>query len=288
MTREKKIWLCEQYAQKAWALSLNLAQEAAGAGNYGKGYAIVASEARKLADNLFGYSAKARFDNDNNDDFGKIADFALMTVFLSVNAMIEMLHVCETDDRINNKSFAVCVEDLRRLALELNELGGKKLWQRPFVIPEITTPVKSTRKTDFFFRFSIGEITLVENALNVKEIMYCVKPDTTGKMFNLRGHEIPVIDCAKRLNLQYSCLNPERQTVMIINTNYAQHCEYSEYGEIHAVPVDDLDVNTLFHSKIGYSVPPKKGHAFSEYSRECWDAAGNDQLIFPDWKKLMS
>ena len=299
-TNEKRIWLCEQYAQKAWALSLNLAQEAARAGNYGKGYAVVASEARKLADNLFEYSAKARFENDNDNDFRKIADFAFMTGFLSVNAMIEILHVSEADDMINNKGIAVCVEDLRRLALELNELGGKKLWpaagaadgastaQRPFVIPEITTPIKSTMKTDYFFKFSIGENTLVENALNIKEVMYLFKSDTNGKTFNLRGYEIPVIDCAKRFNLKYTSLNADRQTVMITNTNHDQHCEYMEYGKISAVLIDDLDVNTIFFSRIGCAVPPNKNHVFANYSRECWDVVGNDQFVFPDWSKLVS
>lgn len=288
MTNEKKIWLCEQYAQKAWALSLSLAQEAARAGNYGKGYAIVASEARKLADNLFEYSAKARFNGNNNGDFSGVANFAFMTGFLSINAMIEMLHVCEADDRNNNKSFAVCVEDLRRLALELNDLGGNKLWQRPFVIQEITTPVKTTRKTDFFFKYSIGRNSLVENALNIKEIYYGVKSEITEKTFNLRGYEIPVIDCGRILNLQYTSVNADRQTVMIVNTNYSQHCEYSNYGDIHALLIDDLDVNTIFPSKIGYSVPPDKNHVFADYSRECWDAVGNDQFIFLDLQKLKS
>jgi uncharacterized protein YdbL (DUF1318 family) len=286
MNKEKKVWLCEQYAQKAWALSLNLAQEAARVGNYGKGYAVVASEARKLADNLLDYSAKARFEKYNEDEFKDIASFAFMTGLLSINATIEILHVSEVDDKINNKSIAVCVEDLRRLALELNELGGKKLWQRPFVIPEITSPVKTTRKTDFFFKFSIGEITLVENALNVKEIWFGNKSDTSGNMFNLRGHEMHIIDCAKQFNLKYSCLDTDRQTVMIINPNYHKYYGYRE--QEYALLIDDLDVNTIFHSKIGYPVTVKEEHVFSEYSRECWDAVGNAQFVFLDWLKLIS
>jgi len=285
MTNEKKIWLCEQYAQKIWVFSLNIGQEAARVGNYGKGFAVVASEARRLAENLFEYSAKAKF--DNNDEFKEIVNLAFETGLLSINAMIEILHVSYVDDNFNGNSISVCIEDLRRLALELNELGGKKLWQRPFVIPEITTPIKSSRKVDCFFKFSIGDNTLVENALNIKEIWFGSKSDTSGKMFNLRGyHDMPIIDCAKQFNLKYTSLNNDLQTVMIINPNYQKYHGYRD-GE-YALLIDDLDVNTIFQSRIGYDVPPKIGHVFAEYSRECWDTIGNEQLIFPDWQKIIN
>jgi len=284
MTDEKKIWLCEQYAQKAWALSLNLAQEAARAGNSGKGYAVVASEARNLANNLFKYSANARFDQNNENEFNNVVNIAFMTGLLSINAMIEILYVSEFDDRTNNKSIIVCVEDLRKLALELNELGGKKLWQRTFVIPEILTPVKTTRKIDYFFKFSIGENTLVENVLNVREIWFGSIAETSGKIFNIRGYGIPIIDCAGKFNLNYSRLNNDTQTVMIIDFNKLT----GKKEEFYAVLIDDLDINTIFPSKIGRAVSPKAGNIFSDYSRECWDAVGNDQFVFPDWLKLVS
>jgi len=284
MTNEKKIWLCEQYAQKAWALSLNLAQEAARAGNSGKGYAVVASEARILANNLFEYSANAKFDRNNENEFNNVVNFAFMTGLLSINAMIEILYVSEFDDRTNNKSITVCVEDIRKLALELNELGGKKLWQRPFVIPEISTPVKTTRKIDYFFKFSIGEKTLIENVFNIKEIWFGSKAETSGKTFNIRGYEMPIIDCAGKFNLNYSRVNNDTQTVMIIDLNKLT----GEREEFYAVLIDDLDINTIFPSKIGLSVSPDKNHLFADYSRECWDAVGNDQFIFPDWIKLKS
>ena len=139
-----------------------------------------------------------------------------------------------------------------------------------------------------FFKFSIGGNTLVENVLNIKEIYFGFKKDLTGKTFNPRGHEISVIDCGKKFNLQYISRYEERQTVMIVNTNQNQHCEYNDYGDIHAVLIDDLDVNIIFPSKIGLSVLADKKHVFAEYSRECWDAVGNDQLIFLDWQKLKS
>ncbi|MCL2209829.1 MAG: hypothetical protein FWC19_10245 [Treponema sp.] len=95
---------------------------------------------------------------------------------------------------------------------------------------------------------------------------------------------MPIINCAGKFNLNYSCLNNNTQTVMIIDFNKLSGGK----EEFYAVLIDDLDVNTIFPSKIGLSVPPNKNHVFADYSRECWDAVGNDQFIFPDWKKLTS
>jgi len=286
---EKKIWLCEQYAQKAWALSLALRQEAANAGEYGKGYAVVASETRLLADKLFEYASEAKFGVDSEDKFKGIIEFAFMTGLLSVNAMIEILHVEAVNEKINNKGIAVCVEDVRNLALALNELGGKRLWQKPFVLPEIISPIKSSRKIDFFFRFYIGGVPLVENALNVIEVCYLRKVDTTGEKILLRGCEIPIIDCRRRLNLSCASLDPDMQTVMIINPDYEkyQHPIAGQWDVPYAVPIDDLDVNTIFHSRIAYPVPPKTDGAFADFARECWDVSGGDQLVFVDWQKLI-
>lgn len=286
MINEKKIWLCEQYAHKAWTLSLNLAQHAARVGHMGRGYAVVAEETRRLADKLFEYSAAAKFDTGCEDLFKGVADYAFMTGLLSVNAMLEILHVEAADDKINNKDIAVCIEDVRRLALALNELADNKVWQKPFVLPEITAPLKSTGKTDFFFQFTIGGIPLVENALNVKEFDYLRKADTTGETLSLRGYTMPVINCYQRFNLPCANHDAEGQTVMIINADYDEY--HGFFDGSCAVPIDDLDVNTLFQSRIGYAVPLKKNHALADYSRECWDVVGGDQLMFVDWKKLQT
>ena len=56
---------------------------------------------------------------------------------------------------------------------------------------------------------------------------------------------------------------------------------------MYAVPIDDLNLRTIFQSRIGYAVPPKSSHAFTEYSRECWDFIEDTQLIFVDWAKLI-
>jgi hypothetical protein len=288
MTNEKKLWLCEQYAQKAWALSLALAQEAARAGLYGKGYAVVASETRIMANKLLEYAAEARFGVDNEDTFKGILFYATETGFLAVNTMLEILHVESADEiGVNNKSIAVCAEEVRNLALALNDLADKpvSVWQKPFVLPEIISPIESSRKIDFFFRFSIGGVPLVENALNVVEVCYPRKVDTKGEIFPLRGMEIPMLDCFRRFNLSCASLDPDRRTVIIINPDYGGYYGHRD-GEC-AVLVDDLDVNTIFQSRIAHSVPPKASGVFADCARECWDVVGGDQLVFVDWQKLI-
>jgi len=285
MMNEKKIWLCEQYAQKAWTLSLALRQEAAKAGLYGKGYAVVASEMRTLANKLFEYASEARFGVDNEGILKGIIDFAFQMGLLNVNAILEILHVEVADEiGINNKGFAVCADDVRDLALALNDLADKRVWQKPFVLPEIISPIKSSRKSDFFFRFSIGDVPLVENALNVIEVCCPRKADTTGEILFFRGLEIPIVDCYRRFNLPCSSLDPDRQTVIIINPDGGI---FGSWEGKYAVMVDDLDVNAIFRSRIAYSVPPKTGGAFAEFARECWDVVGSDQLMFVDWQKLV-
>jgi chemotaxis signal transduction protein len=154
------------------------------------------------------------------------------------------------------------------------------------VLPEIISPIKSSKKSDFFFRFSIGDIPLVENALNVKEVCCPLKANTTGETFSLRGKEMPIVDCYRRFNLSSANLDPARQTVLIINPDCGGY--YDNKDEECAVMVDDLDVNALFRSRLAYSVPPKTGGVFAEFTRECWDVTGGDQLMFLDWQKLYS
>jgi hypothetical protein len=281
MINEKKIWLCEQYAQKAWGTSQRFAQEAANAGIFGKGYAVVAEETRTLADKLFDYAAKARFEG-NDSEFKGVVDFSVMMGYLATNASIEILNVERTGGRI--EAMLVLAEDIRNISLGLRSLNEKMAdvtspsYVSPFVMPEITSQIKSSRKTDWFFRFSVNGVTLVENTANIWEICFNVrKKDVGGGTLSLRGHKIPIIDCGQILT--------ELQTVMMVCPDGNR---YMGSNEKYAVPIDELDINTIFLSRIGCNAPPKAEHPFAEYARECWDVLGGDQLIFLDWQKLIS
>jgi hypothetical protein len=83
--------------------------------------------------------------------------------------------------------------------------------------------------------------------------------------------------------LPCNSFDADRQTVVIISPEWKN---YESVDEIYAAPIDDLDINAIFYSRIGSDVPPKKGHVFSDYARECWDVSGGDQVIFAYWKKL--
>ena len=273
----KKLWLCEQYAQKAWTLSLVLAQEAARAGAHGKGFAVVASEARMLADKLFEYAASVRFDR-NGTDFKGIADFAVMLKFLSTNAMFEIMRVAETNMEFNiPKSMAVFADEMRNLAHNINELAEKTAWDKPFTIPEMANPSRSTA-IGHFFKYSINGYSLIENANLIREVCLTQRADIEGESFSIRGQKMPVINFYKRLELPYDA---ERQTVMIVCLNG------NPWGNVFAVPIDDLDISAIFTSRNGIAVQPQKDHKFAGFSRECWDAVGNDQFIFIDWKKFI-
>ena len=273
----KKLWLCEQYAQKAWTLSLVLAQEAARAGAHGKGFAVVASEARMIADKLFEYAATMRFDH-NDTDFKGIADFAVMLKFLSTNAAFEIIHVAETNMEFNiPKSMTVFADEMRRLAHNINELAEKSVWDKPFTVPEMAKPSGSSA-IGHFFKYSINRYSLIENANLIREVCLTQRADIEGESFSLRGQKMPIINFYQRLGLPYES---KLQTVMIVCP------DGNPWGNVFAVPIDDLDISAIFASRNGIAVQPQKDHKFAEFSRECWNSVGGNQFIFIDWKKFI-
>jgi len=284
MKNEKKIWLIEQFAHKAWTVSLTLLQDAARAGQHGKGYAVVAQEARMLADKLFDYTAEAKFNGDDDAMFKGLVDFVVRLKFLAVNAAIEIARVADISMDFNiPKSLAVSADELRRIAFGLNELIDKRVWQKSFTMLELASPSGSDARDRFFF-YSISGHPLIENMKNIQEVCYPRKADIEGNILHLRGHKIPIINCFHCFNLPCASFDEDRQTVVMINP---EGITYGSGDGIYAVPIDDLDINAIFYSRIGCAVPPKKGHAFSDYARECWDVLGGDQVIFADWKKII-
>ena len=106
MTNEHKIWLCERYANDAWNLSLNLAQEAARSGHFGKGYAIIAEETRVLATKLYDYVEGIKFNGQSDETNVGIKNFAFMLNYLSFNATLEVMRVYPMNSSNTNKTMA--------------------------------------------------------------------------------------------------------------------------------------------------------------------------------------
>lgn len=280
MENEKKIWFIEQYAHKTWTISLSLMQEAARAGDYGRGYAVVAHESQILAEKLFEYAEKVRFGGDEGM-FKGIVDFAIQMKFLSVNAMLETLRMVPLSMEYNiPKTMSVYVYELSKIALALNGLADRRIWQNPVAIPEIATPSGSQKYENFFF-YSIGGHPMIEYDDNIQEVCYVRKSDTEGADLALRGNKVPLINCYRRFGLEYTSYDPDMQTIMVICPD-----SNNRPDERYAVPIDDLGINVIFHSRAGCAVPAKIEHVFADYARECWDAAGGGQFVFADWKKL--
>jgi DNA-binding CsgD family transcriptional regulator len=238
-----------------------------------------------LADKLFEYTAEVKFEGADDAMLKGIVNFVVELKFLSVNAAIEIQRVADISMDFNiQKSMAILAEELRRIASGLNELIGKSVWQKPFTMPELASPSGSEAR-DCFFIYSISSYPLIENMKNVIEVCNLRKVDIDGDILFLREHKIPIINCFRHFNLPCKNFDPDKQTVIMISPKEKNY----ESGEgIYAVPIDDLDINAIFYSRIGNAVPPKKGHVFFDFARECWDVLGGNQVIFADWKKLIS
>jgi hypothetical protein len=283
MEYEKKVWLLEQYAQKTWTVSLVLSQEAARAGEHGKGFAVVAGEARVLSKRLYDLASEARF-GQQTGIFNAAAEMALMQKFLSVNAALETAHAAfkHTDFNIP-KSMSVFAEELRIIADELNELSGRRVFNKPFLLPEPAEPVGVSGITFFY---SIGGYPFYEDILNIEEICYLLKTDTENERVEILGprdelgrHAIPCLNFYKRFGLEFVSFNPERRTTMIIRL---------AGGSSLAVPIDDMDINPINLGKKGVPVPPQEGNIFAPYAKECWNAVDGGQFIALDFNRIMN
>jgi chemotaxis signal transduction protein len=276
MDKQKKIWLCEQYAHRVWSLSTCIAAEAARAGSHGEGYAVVAAETRKMAEKITKYIELLKFESDDDDKLKGIDDCAVMLNLLAVNAEIEAAQMSKSNMEFNiPKSMAVFSNELLNLAKEFNELSDNSAERKPYVLPEVAAPISSSDDYGIFLQFFIGGIPLVENLFKIKEIVLWKYFGDGSK--HLRGEKISILDCYKALGPE----NPENELQPAIIMYGGR-----KNDELYAVPIDALDIAAIFYSKIGLAVPPEKDHKLARYARECWDAVGGGQLVFVDWDKL--
>jgi len=277
MTNEKKIYLCEQIANRLWSATMGLSAEAGRAGNFGKGYAVVAHETRIIAERLFDAITAAKFDGGTDALFAAVEAYALELGYLSVNGELEILRVVETDNVMsNNKAIMVCMDEVLKVAYALNEIVGKEIWKRPTKFAEIPNPIRSGPSRGVYVCFNIGGIAVIEHNLNVAEVFYGAKMDDKGENMIIRGDNLPIVDMYKRFGLS----RPAH--IGGHNPNIA----ISVGDKTVAVPIDGLDRNVIMYSPIGQNISAA-GHPFAEYARECWDSGDGGQLVFIDWEKMI-
>ena len=271
MTNEKKTYLCEHYAQRLYTIAAGAAQEAAGAGKLGGGLAVVAHEALRAADRMLEYVLSIRFEGGDTQAFESIAHYAEELFYLSINAELEMLRVCEA----GGKDIAVFVSELKRIAAALREVITPEPRAGDFVLLEAASSIQSSNMRDSFFRFAIGGAALIENAANVMEVFRRNSEELQGDTVAIRGNKLPVCNLYKRLGLTPA--GGDARPVMVVR---------GKAGQVFAVAVDDFDDVVVFRSGIGAAARPAADHLFGDCARECWDAVGGGQLVFLDWEKL--
>jgi len=288
MDKQRKIWLCEQYSQRLYTICMGMMQEAARAGEHGRGYAEAALETRTMADRVMKYIELLRFESDDDDKFKGIIDCAIQLNFLAMNTAIQAQNMVKISMDFNiPKSMAVYADELRKLTGSFNELSNNAVWDKPFVVPEVAQPVVSKSEIPFsqwetLFTFTIGGAPLCEDLAVIREIIYAPSNDITGETYSIRGETMPIVDCYKKANIpafksNFPKPSGDCQPVFIMEV---------EKGKPFALPVDDLDFCSIFHTVKGMDVPVDTSHPFAAYSRLAWDAVAGGQLVFLDWTKL--
>jgi len=290
MDKQKKIWYCEQYLQRLYTISMCMMQEAARAGEHGKGYAECASETRTMTGRLTKYVEQLRFDGEDVDNFSGIVDCTLQLNFLALNTAIQAMNMVDVSMEFNiPKSMSVYAAELRNLTAAFNELSDNTVWEKPFVMPEVANPVAAKTEVPFsewetIFSFSIGNAPLCENLAVMREIIYAPVKDIQGETYRLRGDALPILDCYKKAKLpgfksNFPAPSGDCQPVLIMEV---------EKGKVFALPVDDLDFTSAFHTIKGTDVPVESSHPFAKFTRLAWDATAGGQLVFLDWTKVQN
>ncbi len=286
MTLEKKLWRLEKIADRTFHLSISLATEAMRAGKDGAGYGVIAQETRNFSNRISHFVDEAKFsENDGLDEklVGVVMEAALMMNFLTINTMIEITRVNNSDEsnfNSPNNTIAVYAEEIRRLCIELTDMLDGETKEK-LCTPEVLNPIKSTDKKLFMLQFSIGGVPLVENLRFIKEVVFVTPKIVKDGQLNLRGRLVPIIDCYGKFSLPLPQNKIGYHTHMIVTPDLDKNHE-----KMYAVAVDNLDIDAIFKSRIGYNVVPNCENKLAQYARECWDATEGCQMVLADWDKL--
>lgn len=283
VNNDKKVWLLQVLSERSYHLAKDIAMEASRHGNSARGFAVIADELIMLSNRLLGTVEELRFgkgvDMKVLDD--RIADSAKQTELITLNAAIEAVN---SGGPVNEgKAFLICVEELRKLAVEIQNTlyEGSQNGSQNMDIPVISEPSTVSGDNLFLLSFSIDGLRFAENIKFIQEVLYF--PEVRGFIDNdgmiaLRNVKMHVIDCYQGLGLKRP-LKEDLLRLVVLNLPWAvnRHC---------AVIVDAINVNAIFASPLGRRADIKDMGIDVKFIRECWDTKTGGQLMFIDWDRL--
>jgi len=265
----KILWKLQTTGERLWLMSNMIAQQAAVLGSDGRGIAIVADEARKMANKYQKIVEQSLFEDEEiNLDIIRRAAFHLN--LLALNSVIE----CENIG-LRSKPAAVCVEDIRNLAYDISVLFDENSakeygYHGSTAIPKCR--IKSVNESKGFLLLNIAGVYVTELITNVKEVCWGVEHIDT--FYKLRNREISLIDGYKMLGKPHE----KRTTYVILNTPWATQ------NKLYAVAAE---VACIFFSTIGTPGSAPGNTPLAEYTREYWESENDMPFLFMDWSKMI-
>jgi len=265
----KELWKLQTTGERLWLMSNMIAQQAAVLGSDGRGIAVVADEARKMANKYQKIVERSLFEGEEiNPDIVRKAAFHLN--LLALNSAIE----CENIG-LRSKPAAVCVEDIRNLAYDISVLfDGDRTegygYQCNTPIPK--EHIKSVNESRGFLLLNIAGVYVTELITNVREV--CWDGEHIDACYNLRGREISLVDGYKLLGKPRG----KRTTYIILNTPWATQ------NKLYAVAAE---VACIFYSTIGTVGAVPDNAPLAEYIREYWESENDMPFLFMDWPKMI-
>jgi hypothetical protein len=251
-----------------WLLAAMAATQAAPMGSNGRGFAVIAEEARIITEKMNTVLDRTSFDGEELNK-NMIIDLAFHLKLLALNAAIEAYQL-----DVAGKQVAVCAEEIRVLACCITQLVDVQSEEnaRREANPWPKNPLTSVNQSYCFLSFKIAGITVYENLDNIREVVSNYFAEKEG-VLQLRKRSYPVI---------YGSKSPGSDSKhlywVILQTPWAaQDVTYAVAAE---------DINAIYASPIGTSAAASDEMPLAKYVRECWDNKNGEPFYFMDWSQM--